>query len=207
MIDLIRRQEMVFVATADANGNCDCFPRFGTSGFVIILDDKTLAYPEYRGNGVFASLDNIIENPYIGLVFLDFFRTTVGLHVNGMAANYGNQELPLILASYLDQELPTVDSRVEQWVVITVDEAYIHCSKHVPRLKKRTKQSDGVRMTVRRSLTIISSNIGSGVSLRKPMAQKKNASPVLRITLLLYGQCARLHVVQSCGGPRKSRAA
>jgi predicted pyridoxine 5'-phosphate oxidase superfamily flavin-nucleotide-binding protein len=57
---------MVFVATADANGNCDCSPRFGISGFVIILDDKTLAYPEYRGNGVFASLGNIIDNPHIG---------------------------------------------------------------------------------------------------------------------------------------------
>lgn len=140
MADLIRRQEMVFVATADAKGNCDCSPRFGTSGFVIVLDDKTLAYPEYRGNGVFASLGNIVENPHIGLVFLDFFHTTVGLHVNGMAANYGNQELPLILSSYLEKECPTVDARVEQWVVITIDEAYIHCSKHVPRLEKTDKR-------------------------------------------------------------------
>ena len=40
MVDLIRRQEMVFVATADANGNCDCAARLGTSGFVIVLDDR-----------------------------------------------------------------------------------------------------------------------------------------------------------------------
>ena len=56
-----------------------------------------------------------------------------------MAANYRNQELPLILASCLNRELPTVDSTVGQWVVITVDEAYIHCSKHVPRLEKTDK--------------------------------------------------------------------
>ena len=60
MVDLVGRQEMVFVATSDENGNCDCSPRFGTAGFVIVLDDRTLAYPEYRGNGVHASLGNIL---------------------------------------------------------------------------------------------------------------------------------------------------
>lgn len=139
MVDLIRRQEMVFVATADSKGNCDCSPRFGRSGFVLILDAKTLAYPEYRGNGVFASLGNILENPHVGLVFLDFLDTTVGLHVNGVANSYPEVELPAILASYLDRESPVVDAAVERWVVITIDEAYIHCSKHVPRLEKKGK--------------------------------------------------------------------
>ena len=139
MVDLVGRQEMVFVATSDENGNCDCSPRFGTAGFVIVLDDRTLAYPEYRGNGVFASLGHIIETPHIGLVFLDFFDTTVGLHVNGTVAIYPNTELPLILSSHLEKKSSTIDSKVEQWVVITVEEAYIHCSKHVPRLAKEDK--------------------------------------------------------------------
>ncbi len=139
MVELIRRQEMMFVATADAHGNCDCSPRFGKAGFVLFLDDKTLAYPEYRGNGVFASLGNIRENPHVGLVFVDFFDTTVGLHVNGAAHSYPSTGLPPILASYLDSESPPLDSAVECWVVITVDEAYIHCSKHVPLLEKKDK--------------------------------------------------------------------
>ncbi len=139
MVDLIRRQEMVFVATADAHGNCDCSPRFGKAGFVLVLDDKTLAYPEYRGNGVFASLGNIQENRHIGLVFVDFFDTTVGLHVNGAAESYPSTELPPTLASHLDSESPPLDSPVECWVVMTVDEAYIHCSKHVPLLEKKDK--------------------------------------------------------------------
>ncbi|MFP8876503.1 MAG: pyridoxamine 5'-phosphate oxidase family protein, partial [Myxococcota bacterium] len=83
MQELIRRQEMVFVATADGEGNCDCSPRFGAPGFVKIIDSKRLAYPEFRGNGVFSSLGNILENPHIGLVCVDFFESTVGLHVNG----------------------------------------------------------------------------------------------------------------------------
>ena len=139
MVELIGQQEMVFVATADADGNCDCSPRFGGAGFVLVLDDRTLAYPEYRGNGVFASLGNISENPHIGLVFLDFFDTTVGLHVNGSANSYVPTELPSILRTYLEKENPKMDSGVERWVVITVDEAYIHCSKHVPSLERKDK--------------------------------------------------------------------
>ncbi len=139
MVALICRQEMVFVATADAGGNCDCSPRFGRAGFVLVLDDKTLAYPEYRGNGVFASLGNIAENPHVGLVFVDFLDTTVGLHVNGVAGSYRATELPPALASYLNSESPAFDSAVECWVVITVDEAYIHCSKHVPLLEQKEK--------------------------------------------------------------------
>ena len=50
MIDLIGRQEMFFVATADAGGNCDCSPRFGKPGFISVIDETTLAYPEFRGN-------------------------------------------------------------------------------------------------------------------------------------------------------------
>jgi predicted pyridoxine 5'-phosphate oxidase superfamily flavin-nucleotide-binding protein len=89
----IRRQEMVFVATADAEGNCDCSFRAGLPGFVRILNSKMLLYPEYRGNGVLASLGNISENPHIGLIFIDFFEATIGLHVNGTTRIVDNDEL------------------------------------------------------------------------------------------------------------------
>jgi len=56
MREFIARQEMVFIATADAQGACDCSFRAGLPGFVHVLDDTTLAYPEYRGNGVMASV-------------------------------------------------------------------------------------------------------------------------------------------------------
>ena len=136
---LIRRQEMVFVATADAQGNCDCSPRFGKPGFVTVIDEKTVAYPEFRGNGVLASLGNIHENPHIGLVFVDFLETTVGLHVNGRARTCGADQAPVPLS--LEKEYGTMPSGplVERWVVVEVEEAYIHCSKHVPLLRKMEK--------------------------------------------------------------------
>ena len=136
---LNRRQEMVFVATADAQGNCDCSPRFGKPGFVTVIDEKTVAYPEFRGNGVLASLGNIHENPHIGLVFVDFLETTVGLHVNGRVRICGADHAPVPLS--LEKEYGTMPSKplVERWVVVEVEEAYIHCSKHVPLLRKMEK--------------------------------------------------------------------
>ena len=59
----IGRMEMVFVATSDADGNCDCSLRAGPPGFVRTIDDRTLAYPEYRGNGVMASQGNRLMRP------------------------------------------------------------------------------------------------------------------------------------------------
>ncbi len=139
MHDFIGRQEMVFIATADSQGKCDTSFRAGPPGFIHVLDEKTLVYPEYRGNGVMASLGNITENPHIGLLFIDFFRDKVGLHVNGQAQLVANEEL------LQRQSLPDtvqVDMaaeggrRPERWVLVTVEEAYIHCSKHIPLLQK-----------------------------------------------------------------------
>lgn len=136
---LIATQEMVFIATSDSKGNCDCSPRFGEQGFITVIDDQTLAYPEYKGNGVFASLGNILENPHIGMVFVDFLNSTVGLHVNGSANSYTNSDLPLEYSSVLESQLKNSDVQIERWVVIQIDEAYIHCSKHVPKLYKADK--------------------------------------------------------------------
>ena len=140
MQTFIGRQEMVFLATADARGNCDCSPRFGKKGFVVVLDEKTIAFPEFRGNGVFASLGNMFENPHIGLVFIDFFDSTVGLHVNGNARICEADEVPDTLSfveqTYRREPLSRLD---ERWVIVQVEEAYIQCSKHVPRLKKLEK--------------------------------------------------------------------
>ena len=140
MIDLITKQEMCFLATSDAQGNCDCSPRFGKPGFIHTLDSCTLAYGEIRGNGVFASLGNIKENPHAGLVFVDFFNSTVGLHVNGSAQIHHHDNLPQSLNEYLQNNPALQEQKYECWVTITIDEAYIHCSKHVPKLQKQNKK-------------------------------------------------------------------
>ena len=141
MRDFILKQEMVFIATADSKGECDCSFRAGKRGFVRVVNEKTLVCPEYRGNGVMASMGNILENQHIGLTFIDFFENTIGLHVNGKAKILENEEL------LADETLASVANDIqeegvvpERWILITVEEAYIHCSKHIPRLKKLDKK-------------------------------------------------------------------
>jgi predicted pyridoxine 5'-phosphate oxidase superfamily flavin-nucleotide-binding protein len=70
--EFISRQELLFVATADRNGECDCTPKFGKPGFIRVLGSRYLMYPEYRGNGVMANLGNVSENPHIALLIIDF---------------------------------------------------------------------------------------------------------------------------------------
>ena len=93
MRDFIAKQGMVFIATADSKEECDSSFRAGEPGFVGVISEKFLACPEYRGNGIMASLGNILENQHIGMTFIDFFESTVGLHVNGKAKIIENQEL------------------------------------------------------------------------------------------------------------------
>ena len=135
----IAERDMMFVATADSRGNCDNTFRAGTPGFVRVADSRTLYYPEFRGNGVMASQGNISENGHVGLLFLDFSGTRVGLHVNGAASIVETADLPLALDEgdfVLPHATGSERSRLDRWIRVDVHEAYIHCSKHVPRLER-----------------------------------------------------------------------
>lgn len=116
---------MFFLATADADGETDCSPRFGPAGFVNVLEADRVCYPEYRGNGVQASLGNMRENPHATLLFVDWWETTIGCHVNGRVDL--REEIP-------DAVDPTGTDKRKIWVEVEIEEAYIHCAKHVPRL-------------------------------------------------------------------------
>jgi uncharacterized protein len=134
MRDFVARQEWMFVATSDARGACDSTLRAGPAGFVAVLAERRLAWPEYRGNGVLASRGNIVENPHVGLLFVDFTDDQIGLHVNGRANLVGDD---VLRSAYPDLPIDTVPGRrPEQWVVTEVVEAYIHCAKHIPRLHR-----------------------------------------------------------------------
>jgi uncharacterized protein len=80
----IERCAMFFAATADANGHPDCSYKGGLPGFVRVLDSRTLAFPDYDGNGMYRSWGNLLVNPNIGLLFLDF-ENAKRIRVNGTA--------------------------------------------------------------------------------------------------------------------------
>ncbi|WP_342714891.1 pyridoxamine 5'-phosphate oxidase family protein [Lentzea xinjiangensis] len=125
MAEFVARMEMAFISTADADGECDSTLRAGPAGFIQVIDPRTVVYPEYRGNGVMASLGNIMENPHVGMLMVDFTEDLIGLHVNGRARIAPREEFA---------EFAGEDRRIERWVVVSVQEAYIHCRKHIPRM-------------------------------------------------------------------------
>ena len=73
---------MFFLATADAEGHPQCSYKGGEPGFVRVLDEHTIAFPNYDGNGMYMSMGNALENPHVGLLFIDFERRK-RLRLNG----------------------------------------------------------------------------------------------------------------------------
>jgi uncharacterized protein len=68
----IERMDMFFLATADAEGRPQCSYKGGDPGFVAVPDERTLAFPNYDGNGMYLSAGNLRVNPPVGLLFVDF---------------------------------------------------------------------------------------------------------------------------------------
>jgi uncharacterized protein len=82
----IERMGMFFLATADADGRPQCSYKGGDPGFVRVLDERTLAFPNYDGNGMYLSIGNLLENPQVGLLFIDFVSARPSrLRLNGVA--------------------------------------------------------------------------------------------------------------------------
>ncbi len=116
----IARSPFLCLATSDADGNCDVTPRGDPSGFVRILDDRTVFMPERPGNRLADALRNIIANPHVGLLFL-LPGITDTLRVNGRA--WITDDAQLLAPSIHDGKLPRLG------IVIEIDEAFTQCSK------------------------------------------------------------------------------
>jgi uncharacterized protein len=119
----IERMDMFFLATADAEGRPDCSYKGGDPGFVRVLDERTLAFPNYDGNGMFRSLGNTLVNPNVGLLFIDFCAERPSrMRVNGTAS--------------IDPDDPLVASYPEaQFVVrVAVTEVFPNCPRYIHRL-------------------------------------------------------------------------
>ena len=117
---LIERAPFLCLATSDEQGNCDVTPRGDPTGFVRILDDKTLLIPERPGNRLADALRNILHNPHVGLLFIipgvsDTFR------VNGRAT--------LTTDAALLEPCAVEGKQPKLGILVDIEEAYTHCSK------------------------------------------------------------------------------
>jgi predicted pyridoxine 5'-phosphate oxidase superfamily flavin-nucleotide-binding protein len=90
----IERMDMFFLATADADGRPQCSYKGGEPGFVKVLDEHTVAFPCYDGNGMFLSMGNVSVNPHVGMLFIDFTsKHPSRLRLNGEASIDESDEL------------------------------------------------------------------------------------------------------------------
>ena len=140
----IESLDMFFLATADAQGRPTCSYKGGDPGFVRVLDEHTIAFPNYDGNGMYLSLGNTLVNPEVGMLFVSFERRR-RLRLNGTASVDRADEL---LASWPEAQCVI---RVRAREVFPNCPRYIHRyelverSRFVPRAAHPTPVPDWKR--------------------------------------------------------------
>jgi len=125
--EFIQNAPFAVVATSGDQGRCDASPKGGKPGFVKVLDEKHLLFPDVAGNGLFQSYQNIDVSPYIGLIFfIPGLNDTV--RVNGKVTIVSKEDLE---RRDLEVSLYELDdrSRHQQGMLIEVEEAYSHCPR------------------------------------------------------------------------------
>ena len=116
-------KDFFFLATADNSGKPSCSFKAGPAGFVRIVDERTLAFPCYDGNGMYLSMGNVLANPKIGMLFLDFEKPN-RLRVSGEASI---AETDSLLAEYPEA----------QFIVrVAVTEIFLNCPRYIPKFKR-----------------------------------------------------------------------
>lgn len=110
-----------FLATSSPDGRCDCSFKGGGPQLVHIINDRTFVFPDFDGNGAFMSLGNILLNPHVGCLFIDF-NDGARLRINGRAEVLDRGPLLALFPGC---------SRV---VRVAVEQVVPNCPKHIPRL-------------------------------------------------------------------------
>ncbi|HSV70641.1 MAG TPA: pyridoxamine 5'-phosphate oxidase family protein [Methylibium sp.] len=119
----IESRDMFFLSTVDASGQPSCSYKGGEPGFVKVLDDRTVAFPSYDGNGMYFSMGNIAASAKVGLLFLDF-ETPHRLRLHGDATLHTDAAT---LAPWPGAELV---------VKIAVTALFINCPRYVHRYRR-----------------------------------------------------------------------
>ncbi|MFT5530158.1 MAG: PPOX class probable FMN-dependent enzyme [Candidatus Poriferisodalaceae bacterium] len=122
----IERSPFVVISSIDSSGKMDLSPKGDPPGFVRILDDRTLAVPDRPGNRRLDTLQNVIERPEVGMMFVVPGRGEV-VRVAGTGQIVTDPEL---LSTMAVAERPPVLA-----LVISIDEVMFHCGKSVIRSK------------------------------------------------------------------------
>jgi len=124
--EFIEKADMFFLATCDHRGLPTCSYKGGDPGFVRVLDERWLAFPNYDGNGKFQSMGNLLKNPNVGMLFVDF-EGQQRLRLQGIATILDDDEL---LSEYPEAQFVI---RVQATEVYTNCPRYVHKYQLVER--------------------------------------------------------------------------
>lgn len=119
----IETRDMFFLTTIDHRGFPTCSYKGGNTGFVRVVDNRTLAFPSFDGNGMFLSMGNISANPKIGMLFIDF-ETPHRLRVHGTASIDADDRLKGEIAG------------AELIVRVRMEEIFVNCPRYIHRYRR-----------------------------------------------------------------------
>jgi hypothetical protein len=122
-VGFIQSSEMFFLSTVDHQGRPTVSYKGGDAGFVKVLDNTTLIFPSYDGNGMFFSIGNISTNPQVGLLFISF-ETPNRLRVQGSASISNAADL---MAHYKEADFV---------VTVKLSEFWVNCPRYIPKMQK-----------------------------------------------------------------------
>jgi hypothetical protein len=116
-------RDMFFLSTVDQYGRPTVSYKGGDPGFIKIIDDRTIAFPCYDGNGMFFSMGNLSANPEVGILFIDL-EVPHRMRLQGRASIQAQDPL---LEAY----------REAQFVVrVAVSQTWVNCPRYIHRYKK-----------------------------------------------------------------------
>jgi uncharacterized protein len=150
--EFIERMDMFFLATADSEGRPQCSYKGGDPGFVRVLDERTVAFPNYDGNGMYLSMGNLLVNPNVGMLFIDFVSERPSrLRLNGVASVDEGDELmsvypecQFIVRVAVEQVFPNCPRYIHRMALVERSRFVPHadCATPVPDWKRKDWASD-----------------------------------------------------------------
>lgn len=118
----IECMDMFFLATVDEHGHVNCSYKGGDPGFVRVLDDHTIAFPSYDGNGMYLSMGNVLKTRQVGILFIDF-ENQWRMRLNGEAT--------------IDRDDPLMSEYPEAQFIVRVNarEVFPNCPRYIHRYR------------------------------------------------------------------------
>jgi uncharacterized protein len=146
----IESRDMFFLATTDAEGLPSCSYKGGDPGFVRVIDSRTIAFPNFDGNGMFLSMGNVLQTRKVGLLFVDFEQPR-RLRLSGEASIVTDDpwladcpEAQFIVRIAVTQVFPNCPRYIHRYTLVERSSYVPHagCATPVPNWKKSDWASD-----------------------------------------------------------------